>query len=257
MKIKTNGESLIVPYTQETIRECLEGYTLSPCVGNLEKETYINLDSVIKGCFVSRFSKLFAIAIFKILASPSSPFSFLVNRVTEKKCYTNLKTKTFNITASNKNAFYINLEIQSDKKSKVESWSEKEKSKFLERTYIYDGKTVFADGINFPLVYRFDINGDYTELKKLTLDLYMPMTDENGEPFKTIEKLELDIDRTDGLKLEANNLVPINDMCDVTAPDTNLVRRKYKILGDLKLIVKNEKEYEEIIVWDFMTYLSH
>ncbi len=74
------------------------------------------------------------------------------------------------------------------------------------------------------------------------------MSDPNGDPLRTIEKLEFFIDRNDGLKIEAKNLVPINNMCDITAPDTNLLRRKYKILGDLKLIVKNEKELKEIVV---------
>lgn len=242
------GERVLVPYTQETIRECMEGYSLNPCIGNLEKETYIKLDSSVQGCFVARFSRRFAIFLFEILSNPSSHFSFFINRVTEKKQYTELATKTFNISGNNKKPFYVNLEIKSNKKSEVQNLTEIENEKFSERTYFFDGTSVFADGINFPLIYRFDINGDYTELKKLTIDLYMPMTDKNGEPFKTIDKLEFFIDRTDGLKIEARNLVPVNNMCDITAADTNLVRRKYKILGDLKLIIKNENEFREIVV---------
>lgn len=246
--IEQNGNRVLVPYKQETIRECLEGYSLKPCVGNLEKETYISLDTSVNGCFVTRLSKKFAMFFFEILSAPSLPYSLLVNRVIEKKKYTNLATKTFCVTGNNKDPIYAKLEIKSNKNTTVEESQELPTEKFLGRTYRFDGKSVFADGINYPLVYRFDMNGDFVEQKKLTLDLYMPMSDQNGDPFKPINKLEFYIDRNDGLKIEAENLVPINSMCDITAPDTNLLRRKYKILGDLRLIVKNEREQKEIAV---------
>ena len=100
--IEQNENSVLVPYKQETIRECLEGYSLNPCVGNLEKETYISLDSSVNGCFVARLARKFAIVLFQALSAPSSPYSFLIGRVIEKKKYTNLFTKTFNLTGNNK-----------------------------------------------------------------------------------------------------------------------------------------------------------
>ncbi len=242
--IEQNGSNILVPYTQETVRECLEGYSLRPCVGNLEKETYISLDTSVNGCFVTRLSKEFAMFFFQILSAPSFPYSLFINRIIEKKKITNLLTKTFSITGSNKEPIYAKLEIRSDKKTSVEEYKELLTEKFSERTYFFDGKSVFADGVNYPLIYRFDINGDFTEMKKMTVDLYMPMTDRTEDALKDIEKLEFFIDKRDGLKIKAENLVSIDTMCDITASDTNLLRRKYKILGDLKLIANNE----EIIV---------
>ncbi len=89
--IEQKGNSVLVPYKQETIRECLEGYSLNPCIGNLEKETYISLDSSVNGCFVARLARKFAIVLFQALSAPSSPYSFLIGRVIEKK----KSTRTF------------------------------------------------------------------------------------------------------------------------------------------------------------------
>ena len=235
--IEQNGSNILVPYTQETVRECLEGYSLRPCVGNLEKETYISLDTFVNGCFVTRLSKEFAMFFFQILLAPSLPYSLLVNRVIEKKKYTNLATKTFCVTGNNKEPIYAKLEIKSKKNTTVEESHELPTEKFSERTYNFDGKSVFADGINYPLIYRFDITGDFAEQKKLTLDLYMPMSDQNGDPFKTINNLEFYIARNDGLKIEAENLEPIKDNvqkniaeCERKIEQTTSIKSKYKWL---------------------------
>ena len=116
------------------------------------------------------------------------------------------------------------------------------------RTYFFDGHCVISNLKKLPLIYRFELNGSFTEKTNYKIKLYFPLSEEHYPVNDKIEKLSILIDRNDGISLDLYDLEPVTDLCDINCSDTVLCFQTFNITGIVVLNIRNRKENIQIVL---------
>ena len=177
--------------------------------------------------------------------------------------------QSFELRADNKDAFKIRVNVKSSRYSYLTEWpintpnlswkeivgssptmTQSESSVMTQgvRTYSFDGHFVTADLRTLSLVYRFELNGSFTEKTNFKITLYFPLSEKHYPTQGRIEKLDILIDHTDGMSIDLFNLVPVTDLCDINCPDTVLCFQTFNILGDVILNIRNQEQNTHVLL---------
>ena len=249
LTVLKDNEFIPLPYSEETVRLTSKGYTLPSCIGRRNRETRIETGKLIQGCFVTRLEYLCAKALFLLLFYNEETFDLYADRCFEKVIYKNVLIKGFELRGDNDQAFKLRMDLTGED-SYTDSWPVVVPSLDWERrrTYFYNGYVVTADLKNLPLVYRFELTGEYTETSSYKIRLYFPLSDEHY-PYKSkIEKLSLVLDLKDGVSIDLYDLVPEGEMVDINCADTVLCNQSFRITGPLVFNIRNENEMLQIVL---------
>lgn len=245
LTVAKNGELIPLPYSEETIRLASKGYVLPGVIGERNRERHVVTGETIQGCFVTRLEYLNVLPLFLLLFKPDDKFDIYTDRVCEKSIYKNLTVKQFELRTENKEAFHLKIEVDSNDDSFVTEWpvTIPELKWEQKRTYTFDGHNVIADLKTLPLIYRFELTGSFTEKSKYQIKLYFPLSKEHYPQQKKINKLQIQIDVEDGITIELNDLQPVGNLMDIYCADTVLCSQTYNILGNIKLLIKNNTTF--------------
>ena len=108
-------------------------------------------------------------------------FDLLADRVCEKIIYKNIAPKAFELRGDNSEPFYLHIDVKETEESYTTGWKANTPSfdwreivgssptmtegdatmTGSERTYNYNGHCITADHKTLPLVYRFEIKGEF------------------------------------------------------------------------------------------------
>ena len=261
LTVARDGEFIPLPYSEETVRLASKGYSLPGCIGERNREKTVVTHREIEGCFVTRLEYLNVLPLFLLFFNSSEKFDLYADRGFEKTVYKNVLPQSFELRADNKDAFKIRVNVKSSRDSYVTEWplntpnlSWKEiagSSPAMTqgvRTYSFDGHFVTADLRTLPLVYRFELNGSFTEKTNFKITLYFPLSEKHYPTQGRIEKLNILIDHTDGMSIDLYNLVPVTDLCDINCPDTVLCFQTFNILGDVILNIRNQEQNTHVLL---------
>lgn len=239
-----------LPYSEETIRQASKGYALPGVIGERNREKLVITGKTIQGCFVTRLEYQNVLALFLLLFNSDDKFDIYTNRVCEKSIYKNLCVKDFEFRAENKKPFYLNVGVKENDDSYVTSWKTNTPELKWEpaRTYIYDGHNVIADNTVLPLVYRFELNGSFTEKSKYQLTLYFPLDTKHYPTQNRIEKLTIAIDVENGISLDLYDLQPVGDLIDINCADTVLCFQKFNVLSIVVLNIRNAEQNTQVVL---------
>ena len=245
LTVAKDGELIPLPYSEETISQTSKGYTLPGVIGERNREKQVITGESIQGCFVTRLEYLNVLPLFLLLFKPDDKFDIYTDRVSEKSIYKNLTVKQFELRAENKEAFHLKIEVDSNDDSVVTEWpvTIPELKWEQKRTYIFDGHNVIANLKTLPLIYRFELTGSFTEKSKYQIKLYFPLSKEHYPQQKKIDKLQIQIDVEDGITIELNDLQPVGNLTDIYCADAVLCSQTYNILGNIKLLIKNNTTF--------------
>ena len=250
LTVAKDGYYYPLPYSEETIRQASKGYALPGVIGERNREKHVVTGQMIQGCFITRLEYLNVLSLFLLLFSPDDRFDILTDRVCSKNIYKKLSTKSFELRADNKESFYLRLDVKENDDSYVTDWTANTPSlKWVEnRTYYFDGHCVMSDGVILPLIYRFELNGIFTEKSKFQIKLYFPLSEKHYPVQKDIEKLTIKIDEKDGVSIDLYDLQPVGDLTDVNCADTVLCFQRYNILSCVVLNIRNQNEKIEVVL---------
>ena len=93
-----------------------------------------------------------------------------------------------------------------------------------------------------PLIYRFELTGSFTEKSKYQIKLYFPLSKEHYPQQKKIDKLQIQIDNSNGITIEFTDLQPVGNLTDVYCANTILCYQEFNILSEIILSIKNKME---------------
>ena len=178
-----------------------------------------------------------------------SSFDLYADRDFEKVIYKQILIKGFELRGDNGEAFKLRFDLTGDD-AWTESWPVVTPSLSWERrrTYFFNGHAVTADLKILPLIYRFELTGEYAETSSYKIKLYFPLSDEHYPAKAKIEKLTLVMDQRDGVSLDLYDLEPEGEMVDINCADTVLCNQSFRITGPLVFNVRNEKEMLQIVL---------
>ena len=166
LTVAKDGYYYPLPYSEETIRLASKGYALPGVIGERNREKLVITGKTIQGCFVTRLEYQNVLALFLLLFSPDDKFNVLTDRKAAKLIYKNLSTEKFELRADNDKPFYLRIDVKENDDSYVTDWDITTPSLFWneDRTYFFNGHNVLADLKKLPLVYRFELNGSFTDV---------------------------------------------------------------------------------------------
>ena len=249
LTVLKDNEFIPLPYSEETVRLTSKGYALPSCIGRRNRLKRIETGKMIQGCFVTRLEYLCAKTLFLLLFYNDQTFDLYADRCFEKIIYKKVLIKGFELRGENGEAFKLRFDLGGED-SWTESWPVVTPSLEWERrrTYFFDGNFVTADLKTLPLVYRFELTGEYDETTSYKIKLYFPLSEEHYPEKYKIEKLSLVLDLKDGVSIDLYDLEPEGEMVDINCADTVLCNQSFRITGPLVFKVRNEKEYLEIVL---------
>ena len=250
LTVAKDGYYYPLPYSEETIRQASKGYALPGVIGERNREKLVITGKTIQGCFVTRLEYQNVLALFLLLFSPDDKCDVLTDRVACKLVYKNLSTDKFELRADNAKPFYLKLEVKENDDSYVTDWNITTPSLPWDedRTFYFDGHNVLADLKKLPLVYRFELNGIFTEKSKYQITLYFPLSTEYFPSQNKIEKLTIQLDPRSGVSLDLYDLQPVGDMTDINCADTVLCFQKFNILSNVVLNIRNEEQNTTVVL---------
>ena len=259
LTVAKDNEYYPLPYSEETVRQTSKGYSLPGSIGIRNRDKRIITGKSIEGCFVTRLEYQNVLALFLLLFNCNEAFDLLADRVCEKIIYKNVAVKSFELRADNSNPFYFRLDVKDTDDSYVDDWPVgmpallwKEDcggfDRLNHRTYYYNGHNVIADLKTLPLVYRFEINGSFTEKTKYTITLYFPLSTEHFVTLNKIEKLSIVIDLKDGISLDLYNLKADGSLTDINCADTVLCSQKFICESHIVLTIRNQQENKQVVL---------
>ena len=205
LTVAKDGYYYPLPYSEETIRLASKGYALPGVIGERNREKLVITGKTIQGCFITRLEYQNVLALFLLLFSPDDKFDVFTDRKAAKLIYKNLSTEKFELRADNDKPFYLRIDVKENDDSFVTDWDITTPSLFWneDRTYFFNGHNVLADLKKLPLVYRFELNGSFTEKSKYQITLYFPLSTEHFPNQKKIEKLTIQLDPYSGVSLDS------------------------------------------------------
>jgi len=250
LTVAKDGYYYPLPYSEETVRLASKGYALPGVIGMRNRERRITTGTNVKGCFVTRLEYQNVYALFLMLFNSDQTFDLFADRVCEKIIYKNIAPKAFELRAENTKPFYFRVDVKETEESCTTGWNLNTPSLQWEtgRTYSYNGHCVIADLKTLPLVYRFEINGEFTEKAKYTITLYFPLSTEHFVSLEEIEKLSIIIDFEDGISLDLYGLKPAGSLTDINCADTVLCSQKFIIENHIVLNIRNEHENTTVVL---------
>ena len=250
LTVAKDGEYYPLPYSEETVRQASKGYALPGCIGIRNREKLVETGKSITGCVVTRLEYNNILALFLLLFYSDDKFDILVDRVCEKLIYKNISVKEFELRAENNEPLYFRFDVKENDDSYVTSWDITTPSLPWNqcRTFYYDGHSIIADLKTLPLVYRFELNGKFTEKKKYQITLYFPLNTEHYPNQNTIEKLTIQLDARNGIWLDLYELKPLDDMADINCADTVLCYQKFEVCGIVVFNIRNQKENKTVVL---------
>lgn len=250
LTVARDGDLIPLPYSEETVRQTSKGYSLPGCIGERNRELTVVTEKIIEGCFITRLEYLNVLPLFLLFFNCNEKFDLYADRVFEKVIYKNILPKSFELRGENHEAFKLRLDVKNSSSSFVDSWPVNTPSLEWEqrRTYFFAGHCVIADLKTLPLIYRFELNGSFTEKTNYKIKLYFPLSEEHYPVNNKIEKLSILIDRNDGISLDLYDLEPVTDLCDINCSDTVLCFQTFNITGIVVLNIRNIKENIQIVL---------
>ncbi len=239
-----------LPYSEETVREASKGYALPDAIGTRNREQRIITGRTIEGCFVTRLEYQNVSPLFLMLFNSAESFDLLADRVCEKLIYKNVAPKAFELRGDNSKPFYLHIDVKETEESFTTGWDINTPSlKWVGgRTYNYNGHCLIADYKTLPLVYRFEINGEFAEKTKYTITLYFPLSTEHFVSLDKIEKLSIVVDFEDGISLDLYDLEPIESLTDINCADTVLCSQKFIIESHIVLNVRSQYDNTTVLL---------
>ena len=250
LTVARDGVFYPLPYSEETVRETSKGYSLPCVIGRRNRDKYIQTGRLIQGCFVSRLEYLNVYALFLLLFNRDQSFDIYTDRSYEKEVYKNVNVKSFELRATNGEAFKFKADICSNENSYVSTWPVNlfDLKWQKARTYYYNGHNVYADYQKMDLMYRFELNGNFDRNSEYIITLYFPLSQAQHPQRDIIEKLVIEIDNQDGITLELNDLRPLDNLCDINCADTVLFFQKFRVNGNIILSIRNQNENLQVIL---------
>ena len=266
-----------LPYSEETVRQTSKGYALPGVIGERNREKTIITGTAIQGCFVTRLEYQNVLALFLLLFYYEEVFDLFADRICEQLIYKNLTVKSFELRGENGKALYLRIDVKDTSDSFIDSWplnmpdlswgpstgsgtagigtgtadnntTTVDNSSTTPRTYYYDGHYVVADLQTLPLVYRFELGGNYTEKSKYEITLYFPLDTVFFPTLNKIEKLTILLDQKDGISLDLYELEPVGSMTDINCADTVLCFQKFIIESQIILNIRNQNENKTVVL---------
>lgn len=250
LTVAKDGDFIPLPYSEETVRTASKGYSLPCVIGGRNREKRIETKKEITGCFVTRLEALNVSALFLLLFYNDQTFDIYTDRVFKKKVYKNVLVRSFELRATNGDAFKFRFDLRGSEDSYEDSWPGNMPSLSWERdrTYHYNGHNVTADLKVLPLIYKFELTGDYTNDSKYQITLYFLMSTEFYPSNKKIDRLTIPLDTEDGVSLDLYDLEPLDDLCDINCADTVLCFQKFNVTSIMVLNIRNEREKLEVVL---------
>lgn len=250
LTVAKDDEYYPLPYSEETIRQESKGYALPGVIGERKREKLVITGKTIQGCFVTRLEYQNVLALFLLLFSPDDKFDIFVDRIAEKVIYKNLSVNNFELRSDNGDAIKFRLDVKNNDDSFVTQWPvfTPDFNWVQNKTYFFDGHSVIADSKTFPLVYRFELSGQFTEKSKYSLTLYFPLSTEHYPTGNKIEKLTIPLSVEDGVYLDFYDLQPVGDIADINCADTVLCFQKFKVLSIVVLNIHNENQNTTVVL---------
>ena len=250
LTVAKDGTFIPLPYSEETVRTASKGYSLPCVIGGRNREKRIETKKEITGCFVTPLESLNVSALFLLLFYNNQTFDIYTDRVFEKKVYKNVLVKSFELRAVNGDAFKFRFDIRGTDNSFEDSWPVNlpELNWTKNPTYHFNGHNVTADLKVLPLIYKFELTGDYTNDSKYQITLYFPMSTEFYPENKKIDRLTIVLDEKDGVSLDLYDLEPLDDLCDINCADTVLCFQKFNVSSIMVLNIRNQKELLEVVL---------
>ena len=244
-----------LPYSEETVRQTSKGYALPGVIGERNREKTIITGTTIQGCFVTRLEYQNVLALFLLLFYYEEVFDLFADRICEQLIYKNLTVKSFELRGENGKALYLRIDVKDTGDSFIDDWpinmpdlSWRGFDKLNHRTYYYDGHCVIADLQTLPLVYRFELGGNYTEKSKYEITLYFPLDTVFYPTLNKIDKLTILLDQKDGISLDLYDLVPVGSMTDINCADTVLCFQKFIIESQVIFNIRNQNENKTVVL---------
>lgn len=250
LTVAKDGELVPLPYSEETVRKSSKGYSLPGCIGERNRELTVVTRKIIEGCFVTRLEYLNVLPLFLLFFNSNEKFDLYADRIFEKVIYKNLLPKSFEFRGDNGEAFKLRLDVKSTDESYTTTWPINTPSLKWEqrRTYFFDGHFVIADLNKLPLIYRFELNGSFTQKTNYKLTLYFPLSTEHYPVNQKIDKLSFMIDMKDGISLDLYDLEPVTDLCDINCPDTVLCFQTFNVTGIVVLTIRNQNTNIQVVL---------
>lgn len=228
--------SVALPYCEETIREAVSGYFLPPALEGNRKSAFFATGSEITGCFITRLDDECAIPLLSLLESGKIRFTLIQDHVCKKKKYTGIFCKTFSIFAEHGKAVYLKCEVGGDRLSKAADTEEDCSVWSKNKTFLFNGKEVFADGKRLPQVYRIELKGNLEKNSGYELLLYSPLSFEFFPCLNKIEKITVPLNLEKSVFIELNGLIPAHDLCDINCADSILSARRFFVDGKIQMV---------------------
>ena len=243
------NDYVTLPVTQETIRIESKGFALPCVIGRRNREVNIQSGSAILGCFVSRLEYSNIYFLFSLVSS-GDVFDLFISHVVSKLVYRNLGVKSFELRAECNEPFYFRIDVQDCDNSFVDSWGigVPDFKWAAVPTYFFDGHNVVFDFVKQPLIYRFEILGDFTESRKFFVVLYFALSDRQNCCLTSIKSVQIPVCVNDGVFIELNDLVPVDNLIDVNCASEILIHQKFMINGDFSLVIRNENEFKVVVL---------
>lgn len=250
LTVAKDGEYYPLPYSEETVRQASKGYALPGCIGIRDREKLVETGKSITGCVVTRLEYNNILALFLLLFYSDDKFDILVDRVCNQLIYKNVSVKDFELRAENGEPLYLRLDVKENDDSYVDDWPVTLPAlPWSEcRTFYYDGNSVIADLKTLPLVYRFELNGKFTEKKKYQITLYFTLNTEHYPTQNKIEKLTIQIDARNGIWMDFYDLKPLDDMADINCADTVLCYQKFEVTGIVVFNIRNAEQNTQVVL---------
>ena len=265
LTVAKDGYYYPLPYSEETVRQTSKGYALPGVIGERNREKTIITGTTIRGCFVTRLEYQNVLALFLLLFYYEEVFDLFADRICEQLIYKNLTVKSFELRGENGKALYLRIDVKDTSDSFIDSWPVNipdlswgpstgsgtagiGTGTATARTYYYDGHCVVVDLQTLPLVYRFELGGNYTEKSKYEITLYFPLDTVFYPTLNKIEKLTILLDQKDGISLDLYELVPVGSMTDINCADTVLCFQKFIIESSVILNIRNQNENKTVVL---------
>ena len=250
LTVARDGTFIPLPYSEETVRQTSKGYSLPCVIGKRNRDKFILSKKAVTGCFVTRMDFNCVEQLFLLLFYDNEVFDIYTDRVYEKAVYKNLTFKSFELRATNGDAFKFHLDVKETENTYIENWPVNLPALpwISNRTYIYDGHTVTADNKRLPLIYRFELTADFNENAKYRLKLYFPLKKEFYPGTKKIEKLSIVVDILDGVSIDFYDLIPLDDLCDINCADTVLCNQTFNVSSHIVFNIRNQDKKLEVVL---------
>ena len=250
LTVTRDDKFIPLPYSEETVRQTSKGYSLPCVIGKRKRDRFILCKKTVTGCFVTRLDYNCVEQLFLLLFYDNQLFDIYTDRKYEKAVYKNLTFKSFELRATNGDAFKFHLDVKESENTYIDSWPLTLPALpwISNRTYKYDGHTVTADNKTLPLVYRFELTAGFSENAKYRLKIYFPLREEFYPGTKKIEKLTIIIDVQDGISLDLYDLIPLDDLCDINCADTVLCNQTFVVSSHIVFKIHNHEKKVEVVL---------